>query len=121
MESNNNHSEKKELKGFYGKAKISVKILDIAIVIGIVALFAVLTFGMNHRGYTVTFDSNGGTMVEPQKKMYGDHLDPVEPPTREGYEFLYWANDIFGNNPWNIEKDVVTEPLKLYAFWQQKE
>lgn len=117
----NDQTKPKQLKGFYGKVKVSVRALDILIIIGVVALFGVLAFGLNHRGFTIDFDTNGGTHVESQKKMYGDHIDAPENPTREGYDFLYWSLDDYGRNPWDMEEDVVEEPMKLYAIWQEKE
>ena len=116
----NDHSNPKQLKGFYGKVKVSAKALDILIVIGTVALFGVLAFAMEHRGYTISFDSTGGTVVEEQKKMYGDHVDSPKDPTREGYTFECWSRDVGGTNPWDMENDTVTESMTLYAIWAQE-
>lgn len=111
----------KQLKGFYGKVKVSVKTLDLLIVIGVVALIGVLGFGLAHRGYTITFDCTGGTLIESQKKMYGEYVDPVEDPTREGYTFDYWSTDKNGMYEWEISKDTVSESMTLYANWQENE
>ncbi len=116
----NDQENPKKLKGFYGKVKVSVKALDTLIVIGVIALFAVLAFGLRHRGYTITFDSTGGTTIESQLKMYGELVDPVEDPTREGYTFDYWAQDVNGQYPWNIDVDEVSQSMTLYAIWNEQ-
>ena len=113
-------SNQKQLKGFYGKAKVSVKALDVLIAIGVVALFCVLTFAMQHRGYTITFDSTGGTIVESQTKMYGEYIDEPEIPVREGHTFEYWAEDANGEKPWDMAKDTVSNSMTLYAHWKQE-
>ncbi|MBO5095975.1 MAG: InlB B-repeat-containing protein [Bacilli bacterium] len=41
--------------------------------------------------YTVTFDTKGGTKIEPQKvKVDGGIVRKPENPTKEGYVFLWW-------------------------------
>lgn len=114
----NDHQKPKQLKGFYGKAKISVNVLDKLIVVGVIALVAVLAFGMQHRGFTITFDSTGGTVVEPQTKMFGEYVDIPEDPTREGYTFEYWSLDRDGEAKWNMKEDKVSESMTLYANWK---
>ncbi|MDO4466774.1 MAG: InlB B-repeat-containing protein [Bacillota bacterium] len=111
----------KQLKGFYGKVNVSVKTLDKLIVIGVVALIGVLCFGLNHRGYTITFDCTGGTPIESQKKMYNELVDPVKNPTREGYTFDYWSRDLDGLDEWVIQEDKVSESMTLYANWLENE
>lgn len=111
--------EKPRLKGFYGKASVPVKVLDGVIIAGIVAILLVLALGMQNRGYTVRFDSLGGTPVESQEHMYGETLDTVEPPTREGYTFAGWYRDQSCQYLWNVE-DPVQESMTLYAKWEEK-
>lgn len=111
--------EKPRLKGFYGKASVPVKVLDAVIVVGIVAIVLVLALGMQNRGYTVRFDSLGGTTVESQEHMYGEPLDAVEPPTREGYVFTGWYRDQACQYLWEAENPV-QESMTLYAGWEAK-
>ncbi len=117
---NNDQNNPKQLKGFYGKVKVSVKTLDILIGIGVVALILVLGFGLRHRGYTIEFDSTGGTPIESQLKMYGEYVDAPENPTREGYTFEYWSQDENGEYPWKMDENEVSESMKLYANWKQE-
>ena len=104
-------------RGLYRYVKISVKTLDKIIVIGIVAMVLILAYGIAHNGYTITFDSNGGTDVPAQELMYGDLVAEPEPPTREGYIFGGWFKDENCLYEWNMEEYQVAEPMTLYALW----
>ena len=104
-------------RGLYRYVKISVKTLDKIIVIGIVAMVLILAYGIAHNGYTITFDSNGGTDVPAQELMYGDLVAEPEPPTREGYIFAGWFKDENCLYEWNMEEYQVAEPMTLYALW----
>ncbi len=112
--------EKPRLKGFYGKASIPVKVLDGVIVVGLVAMVLVLFLGLQNRGYTVQFNTLGGTTVESQEHMYGEILEPVTPPTREGYVFSGWYQDEACQYPWNVETDTIQQSMTLYAKWEAK-
>ncbi len=41
--------------------------------------------------YTLTFDSNGGSVVAPITTMHGSTVTPPSNPTREGYTFASWS------------------------------
>lgn len=75
---------------------------------------------MSNAGFTIRFDSMGGTMVESQKHMYGELIEVPVSPTREGYLFDGWYLDQNTIRPWDLEKDIVTESLTLYAGWRQQ-
>lgn len=109
-----------QLRGLYSKVKISVRTLNIIIVVLVALLIACMAFGIAKGGFRVTFDSQGGTTVETQVKMHGELIDMSEPPTREGFEFDGWYLDPGGTLPWDIETDVVTESITLYAGWKEK-
>ena len=71
--------------------------------------------------FTVTFDSCGGSEVEPQIVTSGDILEKPEPPTREGYIFADWYKDntyneifMFGENG-----DKIIQDITLYAKWTE--
>ena len=104
----------------YGKVKIPVKVLDTVIIVGFVALALVLLLGMQNRGYTVSFDSLGGTPVETQKHMYAELVDPPEPPTREGYTFAGWYQDKDCIYEWDLAAAPVQQSMTLYAKWEAK-
>ena len=108
-------------RGLYRHVKISVKTLDKMIIGGILAIVLILGYGIANNGYTVTFDSKGGTDVIAQDKMYGDHVDLPEPPTREGYVFTGWYADVNCVNVWDMENYIVNDDLTLYAGWEKVE
>ncbi len=73
---------------------------------------------VSNAGFSVRFDTVGGTTVESQKRMYGELIEPPDPPAREGYVFDGWYLDQNATRPWDLEKDVVTESVTLYAGWR---
>ena len=107
-------------RGLYRYVKISVKTLDKVIIGGIIAMVLILGYGILNNGYTITFDSNGGTDVPAQELMYGDLVAEPEPPTREGYTFGGWYQDENFHYPWDMEENLVVEPMTLYALWIPK-
>ena len=114
-------TDKPTLKGIYGKINIPVKLLDAVIVVGIVAMLIVLVIGLQNRGYTVTFDSRGGTDVASQSRMHDEPLEMPAQPTREGYTFTGWYTDANGTVLWDMETDTVQGNMTLYAGWQKNE
>ena len=108
-------------RGLYRHVKISVKTLDKMIIGGILAIVLILGYGIANNGYTVTVDSKGGTDVIAQDKMYGDHVDLPEPPTREGYVFTGWYAEENCVNVWDMENYIVNDDLTLYAGWEKAE
>ncbi len=108
-------------RGLYRNVKISVKTLDKIILGGIAAIVVLVLFGVANNGYTVTFDSNGGTDVPSQELMYGDLVEEPEPPSREGYEFAGWYSDENCIYPWDMETNQVSRSMTLYAAWVPEE
>ena len=110
------------LRGLYSKVRISVKTLDAFIVGGIIVMVLLVLFGVAHNGYTVTFDSRGGSDVEAQTDlMYGDHVAEPEPPTREGYTFTGWYHDENCTKPFDFGNTIVNASATLYAGWEKSE
>ena len=108
-------------RGLYKNVKISVKTLDKVIIGGIALMILLLIFGITNNGYTVTFDSKGGTDVPAQTDlMYGDLLEEPEPPTREGYDFTGWYTDENCTYLWDMSVDQVGQSMTLYAGWKPK-
>ena len=110
-----------EFRGLYRHVKISVRALDIIIVCCIAVIVVLLALDMRNPGFTITFDSKGGSDVPAHNQMYGELLELPEPPTREGYEFTGWYRDYACDDLWNAETDTVVEDLTLYAGWIRKE
>ena len=105
-------------RGLYKNVKISVKTLDKVIVGGILILIALVLYGVANNGYTITFDSRGGTDVPAQvDMMYGDYVAEPEAPTREGYTFGGWFTDERCTYQWDFEESQVGYSITLYANW----
>ena len=106
-------------RGLYGKVKISVKTLDFIIIGGIILGILLVLYGVANNGYTVSFDSRGGTDVPAQTDvMYGDLVEVPEPPTREGYVFTGWYADANCTYIWDMETSQVGQSTTLYAGWE---
>ncbi|MDE6909325.1 MAG: InlB B-repeat-containing protein [Lachnospiraceae bacterium] len=113
-----NTAPQRQLRGLYSKVNISVKSLNIIIIVLAAALIVCMAVGVSNAGFTVQFDSLGGTTVQSQKHLYGELIEAPEPPTREGYSFDGWYLDQNTTRQWDMEKDTVTESLTLYAGWR---
>lgn len=111
----------KSFRGLYRHVKISVRTLDKVIVGGIAAIIILVLFGVANNGYTVTFDSRGGTDVPPQDAMYADYVVEPEPPTREGYTFTGWYSDENCQYLWDMETSQISQSITLYAGWEKIE
>lgn len=117
----NQPSQKRELRGLYKHVKIPVPVLD-AIIIGCILIIIVfLTIDLQNPGFTITFDSKGGTDVPAQNQMYGELLEVPEPPTREGYTFTGWYMDHACFELWDVENDIIEADMTLYAGWEKNE
>ena len=118
---NEEEQKPREFRGLYKHVKISVKTLD-RIIVGCIALIIILVaLDLRNPGFTITFDSNGGTDVAPQNQMYGELLDVPENPTREGYEFTGWYLDSACDDKWDEDEDVIETDFTLYAGWEEKD
>lgn len=67
--------------------------------------------------HTITFNTNGGSTIEPMTLDYGSTITLPANPTREGYKFTGWAetvpttmpdNDLTLTAQWQIQKYDVT-------------
>ncbi len=114
----NGEPKQREFRGLYKHVKISVKTLDKIIIGCIVVIIVFLALELRNPGFTITFDSRGGTDVPAQNQMYGELLEVPEPPTREGYSFTGWYRDPSCDLPWVLEVDTVVESITLYAGWE---
>ena len=69
---------------------------------------------------TVTFNSQGGSAVESQRVVIGGYATkPATDPTREGYDFVYWATDAEGTNEFRFNTTPVNANITLYAKWTE--
>lgn len=119
--------EKKEeelpkFRGLYRYVNITVKQLDMIIAACILVIIIVVAMNLLDPGFTISFNSMGGTDVAPLEKcMYGDLIDEPEPPTREGYIFTGWYRDNACYVLWDMETDTVETDTTLYAGWEKIE
>ena len=114
-------SQPKSVPGFYRGAKVSVRALDIAIVACILAIVLFVALDLRDPGFTVSFDSKGGSDVPAQTQMYGEALTLPQPPAREGYSFAGWHKDSACCEPWNMEEDTIQSSMTLYAAWEKQQ
>jgi len=61
----------------------------------------------------VTFDSDGGSEVEPQSVVIGEKAIQPDDPTKDGYEFLGWFLD---DEEFDFDTEI-TEAITLTAKW----
>ena len=108
-------------RGLYRYVKISVKALDRIIIACIAVIVLVVALEMRNPGFTVTFDSKGGTDVPAHNQMYGELLEVPEPPTREGYRFTGWYTDAACDMLCNVEVQTIETDMTLYAGWEKLE
>ena len=108
-----------KFRGLYRHVNISVKALDTIIVACIAVIILVVALEMRNPGFTITFDSKGGTDVASRNQMYGQLLELPEAPSREGYEFLGWYTDPGCFNAWDPQADTVQTDMTLYAGWEK--
>ena len=107
-----------KFRGLYRHVNISVKTLDRIIVACIAVILILVALEMRNPGFTITFDSKGGTDVAAQNQMYGELLEVPQPPTREGYVFTGWYRDHGCFELWNVETDIIEIDMTLYAGWE---
>lgn len=124
MEDHRNNSEPQEeqlprFRGLYRNVKISVKALDRVIFACIAVICIVVAMELRNPGFTITYDSRGGTDVMANNQMYGELLEEPEPPTREGYVFTGWYKDNACYELWDVNKDTIESDMMLYAGWQK--
>ena len=109
-----------KLRGLYSKINISVKTLDYIIAGLALAIVLCIIIGLTtNNGFTVNFNTMGGTYIESQKHDYGDYIE-VEKPTRQGYRFDHWALDEACSISANLETMIVDSDFTLYACWLEE-
>ncbi len=67
--------------------------------------------------YTVTFDTNGGSAVDPVTVDAGSTVSKPADPMKSGHNFGGWYKDSMLQTPWNFANDTVTADTTLYAKW----
>lgn len=72
-----------------------------------------LTAKWTANSYTIAFDTNGGSDIDPITQDYGTVITAPEAPTREGYTFTGWDREIPTTMP--------AENITLKARWKDIE
>ena len=72
-------------------------------------------------GYTVTFDTRGGSTVPSAMTAQNKTMTAPADPERSGYTFAGWYKDADCTQAWDFSKDVVTADMTLYAKWIKNE
>ncbi len=102
-----------------GKATISVTTKN-----GKTASCAVTVEAMKEVKYTVTFYANGGAFeggsdTYEMQVNHGDRLSGDLTVTRgDKYVFTNWYTDENRTNLWDLDEDIVTEDIELFAGWK---
>ena len=65
----------------------------------------------------VTFDSQGGSLVENKTVNNGSKVDKPTDPTKEGYNFMGWYTSTDYTNEWKFASSIY-ESMTLYAKWE---
>ena len=67
--------------------------------------------------YMVTFNSQGGSSVNPQEVNSGSLVTEPSVPTKSGYGFAGWYKEIGCTTKWTFASDQVLAATTLFARW----
>jgi uncharacterized repeat protein (TIGR02543 family) len=83
-----------------------------------ITLYAQWSLNPSSLTYTVLFESNGGTSINPITNIaYNDTIIKPADPARPGFGLNGWYKDVGLSDDWNFATDAVTENRTLYAKW----
>lgn len=99
------------------RRKFIVVLIALLIVCCLVAL-GIFLAGSGSNSKTVSFDTDGGTVIGNQYIAEGDELSRPANPTRSGYTFDGWYLDANYGEEATFPLDV-TQDMTLYAKWKQ--
>lgn len=88
----------------------------------VIALIAMLLCGCEiGKEYTVSFDGNygGAETIPSQTVSSGKKAEAPASPTRDGYVFLGWTQDLSAGECWDFSTDKVKADCTLYALWDK--
>ena len=75
------------------------------------------TVNVNINKHLVSFESNGGSEVDPIILAYGSLVPKPADPARNGYTFQGWFKDAACTTEWKFNTDTVLDETVLYAKW----
>ena len=65
--------------------------------------------------HTVTFDSDGGSLIESMQVLHGEKVAKPVDPVKEGFTFKCW---VYQNEPWSFIGSTVTFDMTLVAIYE---
>lgn len=68
--------------------------------------------------YHITFDSQGGTLVNDLTALYEEPINPPEEPLKNGYEFIGWSLEKDSNVTYEFDT-MPGHDVTLYAIWEE--
>jgi uncharacterized repeat protein (TIGR02543 family) len=87
---------------------------DLTIVTGNITLYAKWV-GNPH---TITFDTMGGSTIEPIVERFGNYMDlNAILPTKDNYKFVGWYSDENLTQEVKMDSYLVQGDITLYAKW----
>ena len=99
------------------KNKILIIVSSLIVLIGIfIMIFVINSNKKNNTFYEVTFDTQGGSIIESQSIKKGETITVPENPTKEGYEFLGWY---YENQNYDFNT-AVNDNITLVASYEAK-
>ncbi len=102
-------------------SRVSVRLLDAVIIIGILAMAILIPYLSAKGGFRVSFDSMGGTAVAEQKLRYGEVIEAPPAPTREDHIFCGWAYDREGKELVDFSTATADKSTTFFAVWKEKD
>ena len=72
-------------------------------------------FGESNKTSTITFDSRGGSPVEPIEAQYYERVELPRDLTKKGYAFLFWENAFEEKASWDFA--MTSHNITLHAVW----
>ncbi len=96
------------------------RILSVFLVFCLLVWFApplTLTAYATDSNYTVTFDSQGGSEIDPVQVTGGTTLNAPDDPAKSGMIFAGWYKEPDCTSKWGFNTDTVISDMTLYAKW----
>ena len=79
----------------------------------ILLLISLMLTGCKEKTYTVTFDTDGGSILSSISVEEGQTIEGIDKPTKEGYLFVNWIKDGIEYN----ESTPINSDMTLTANW----
>lgn len=79
----------------------------------IILLLCIFLTGCQTKTYTITFDTNGGEVMDSITIKNGDTISEITTPKKDGYLFVSWLKDGLEYN----ENNPINEDITLTASW----